>query len=246
MNITADGGVTKQILQEGAGDSPLKGMEIQMLYQGCLADGSEFDSNQKRESPFKFTLGVGQVIQGWDVGVVTMKRGEKAVLTISPEYGYGDKAMGDKLPANSTLVFTVELLDFEEKPKEKWDYSAEERMQMSKKWKEEGNVAFKAGDFPKALKSYKLVTEYLEMDMKDSEEAKTMRVLCLGNCSLVYFKSKDNKQAVEYADMVLQNDAQNVKALFRKGQAYAAMGEYSQAQQSLEQALVADPANSGV
>ncbi len=83
-----------------------------MLYQGCLADGSEFDSNQNRENPFKFTLGVGQVIQGWDVGVVTMKRGEKAVLTISPEYGYGDKAMGDKLPANSTLVFTVELLDF--------------------------------------------------------------------------------------------------------------------------------------
>jgi FKBP-type peptidyl-prolyl cis-trans isomerase len=83
-----------------------------MLYRGCLSDGSEFDSNQNRTSPFKFTLGIGQVIAGWDQGVITMKRGEKAVLTITPQYGYGDQAMGDKLPPNSTLVFTVELLDF--------------------------------------------------------------------------------------------------------------------------------------
>lgn len=110
-----------------------------MLYRGCLLDGSEFDSNQNRSSPFEFTLGVGQVIKGWDLGVITMKRGEKAVLTISPDYGYGSQAMGDKLPANSTLVFTVELLAFHEKEKEKHEYSPEERMDLSKQWKEKGN-----------------------------------------------------------------------------------------------------------
>lgn len=117
---------------------------------------------------------------------------------------------------------------------------------MSQKWKEQGNTAFKSGDFPKALKNYKLVTEYLEMDMKDSEEARNMRVLCLGNCALVYFKSKDNKQAVAFADMVLENDKSNVKALFRKGQAFGAMGELGQAQESLELALAAEPGNTGV
>jgi peptidylprolyl isomerase len=63
---------------------------------------------------------------------------------IKPEYGYGDQAMGDKLPANSTLIFEVTLLGFHEKEKQKWDYTPEERMEMSLKWKEEGNAFFKA------------------------------------------------------------------------------------------------------
>lgn len=71
------------------------------------------------------------MIKGWDVGVATMQQGEQARLTIQPQYGYGDQSMGDKIPPNSTLVFQVELLHFQEKPKEKWDYTSEERMQMS-------------------------------------------------------------------------------------------------------------------
>jgi FKBP-type peptidyl-prolyl cis-trans isomerase len=87
-----------------------------MNYTGRLTDGTVFDSNVLPEfghvEPFSFTLGAGQVIAGWDEGLVGMKVGEKKTLTIPPEKGYGSRAVG-KIPANSTLVFDVELVGIE-------------------------------------------------------------------------------------------------------------------------------------
>ncbi|KAI9142676.1 hypothetical protein BKA69DRAFT_1123743 [Paraphysoderma sedebokerense] len=117
VNITQDGGVTKTVLAKGnKWKQPEVGDEVHLLYTGRLVpkDGNEekkvFDSNTNRESPFTFPLGRGQVIQGWDKGIATMKKGEKAVLTIKPEYGYGETGAGDSIPPNSTLEFEVELL----------------------------------------------------------------------------------------------------------------------------------------
>lgn len=87
-----------------------------MNYTGRLVDGTIFDSNILPEfghvEPFSFTLGAGQVIAGWDEGLLGMKVGEKKTLTISPEKGYGSRAVG-KIPANSTLIFDVELVSIE-------------------------------------------------------------------------------------------------------------------------------------
>jgi|TARA_B100001142_G_C14304513_1_gene644248 FK506-binding protein 1 len=77
---------------------------------GCLTDGSEFDSSRKRGRPFQFTIGVGQVIRGWDEGMMQMSVGEKATLTCTPDYGYGPNGMPPVIPPNSTLVFDVELI----------------------------------------------------------------------------------------------------------------------------------------
>ncbi len=88
---------------------------------------------------------------------------------------------------------------------------------MSQKWKEEGNAFFKAQDYSNAIKSYKRVTDYLELDMKDSLDAKNLRVSCLSNCALCYFKLTDYKNSIEFSEMVLKNDENNVKAIFRKG-----------------------------
>jgi FKBP-type peptidyl-prolyl cis-trans isomerase len=86
---------------------------LSMNYTGKLIDGTIFDSNVLPQfghvEPFEFTLGAGQVIKGWDEGLVGMKIGEKKTLTIPPEKGYGNRAIG-KIPANSTLIFDVELL----------------------------------------------------------------------------------------------------------------------------------------
>lgn len=85
-----------------------------MNYTGRLENGIVFDSNVLPEfghvEPFQFTLGVGQVIQGWDEGLVGMKIGDKKTLVIPPEKGYGDRAVGNIIPANSTLIFEVELV----------------------------------------------------------------------------------------------------------------------------------------
>ena len=85
-----------------------------MNYTGTLEDGSIFDSslNPGRE-PFTFTLGVGSVIKGWDLGVKDMKVGGKRKLTIPPELGYGDKGAGNVIPPGATLIFEVELLEVE-------------------------------------------------------------------------------------------------------------------------------------
>ncbi|KAK9479044.1 hypothetical protein V1514DRAFT_35230 [Lipomyces japonicus] len=82
---------------------------ILVHYQGKLQDGTEFDSSYKRKEPFKFTLGKGQVIPGWDRGLLSMCIGEKRKLTIPPNLAYGEKAIGP-IPASSTLTFEVELL----------------------------------------------------------------------------------------------------------------------------------------
>ena len=118
IDLSGDGGVTKLVLQEGSGDYPKDGDEIRAHYVGTLAsDGSEFDSSRKRNQLFKFVLGEGQVIKGWDIGFSKMRKGEKAVLTISSQYGYGDSGSPPKIPGKATLKFEVELVDFGPKPK---------------------------------------------------------------------------------------------------------------------------------
>lgn len=89
-----------------------KGDVIQVHYTGSLKeDGSVFDSSLTRGSPIQFTLGVGQVIKGWDLGVDGMCIGEKRELTIPSELGYGKRGAGGIIPPNADLVFTVELVD---------------------------------------------------------------------------------------------------------------------------------------
>lgn len=99
-------------LTPGSGIEATDGKNVTVHYTGTLTDGTKFDSSLDRNSPFTFTLGSGQVIQGWDQGVKGMKTGGKRKLTIPPQLGYGANAQGP-IPANSTLVFEVELLKVE-------------------------------------------------------------------------------------------------------------------------------------
>lgn len=95
---------------EGTGAEAVAGKTVSVNYTGTLTDGTKFDSSYDRNQPFSFVLGAGEVIKGWDQGVAGMKVGGKRKLVIPPSLGYGAQANG-KIPANSTLVFEVELLD---------------------------------------------------------------------------------------------------------------------------------------
>jgi len=102
-------GLEIEILQEGNGQETKNGDMVSVHYTGTLVNGTKFDSSVDRGQPFEFSLGEGRVIQGWDLGVLGMKIGEKRKLTIAPELGYGSADMGT-IPPNSILIFEVELL----------------------------------------------------------------------------------------------------------------------------------------
>lgn len=105
-------GLKIEDLTVGTGAEAVAGKTVTVNYVGTLTDGTKFDSSYDRNQPFKFSLGAGQVIAGWDEGVAGLKVGGKRRLTIPPELGYGNQATGS-IPANSTLVFEVELLGVE-------------------------------------------------------------------------------------------------------------------------------------
>ena len=103
----------KKILTPGSGtDRPYTGNEVFVHYTGRLLNGEVFDSSVDRNEKFKFKLGQNQVIKGWDVGVATMMRGEKCLLTCTPEYAYGKNGSPPKIGPNETLQFEVELFDW--------------------------------------------------------------------------------------------------------------------------------------
>lgn len=93
-----------------------QGDTLTMHYTGTLQDGTKFDSSYDRDQPFTFTLGVGQVIKGWDLGLVDMCVGEKRKLTIPPALGYGDRGAGNVIPGGATLNFEVELINIGDTP----------------------------------------------------------------------------------------------------------------------------------
>lgn len=104
-------GMKIEVTKEGTGPAITNGQTAEMLYTGTLADGKVFDSTASRDNqPFLFTLGIGQVIKGWDEGVLGMKVGEERTLTIPPELAYGANGYPPVIPQNATLTFAVTLV----------------------------------------------------------------------------------------------------------------------------------------
>ena len=109
--ITTDSGLKYVVVAEGEGETPTAGTSVKVHYTGKLLDGTKFDSSVDRGSPIDFPVGQGRVIKGWDEALLTMKKGEKRVLIIPADLGYGPSGRGP-IPPNATMIFDVELIDF--------------------------------------------------------------------------------------------------------------------------------------
>ncbi|MFO1147228.1 MAG: FKBP-type peptidyl-prolyl cis-trans isomerase [Alsobacter sp.] len=109
--ITTSSGLRYEDQVVGTGAAPKPGQSVTVHYTGTLDNGKKFDSSRDRNEPFTFTIGRGEVIKGWDEGVMSMKVGGRRILTIPASLGYGARGAAGVIPPNATLIFDVELLD---------------------------------------------------------------------------------------------------------------------------------------
>eukprot|EP01056_Protomagalhaensia_sp_Gyna25_P005325 Protomagalhaensia_sp_Gyna_25__5324@NODE_66_length_5710_cov_131_847117_g49_i0_p2_GENE_NODE_66_length_5710_cov_131_847117_g49_i0NODE_66_length_5710_cov_131_847117_g49_i0_p2_ORF_typecomplete_len297_score55_88FKBP_C/PF00254_28/1_9e32TPR_19/PF14559_6/0_00072TPR_19/PF14559_6/2_1e09TPR_16/PF13432_6/4_3e06TPR_16/PF13432_6/3_5e05TPR_11/PF13414_6/3_4e03TPR_11/PF13414_6/2e05TPR_11/PF13414_6/0_78TPR_11/PF13414_6/0_0032TPR_1/PF00515_28/0_00076TPR_1/PF00515_28/9_7TPR_1/PF00515_28/3e03TPR_1/PF00515_28/0_00038T len=245
VDLLGNGKVLKAIIQPGTGERPPVNSDVRVHYRGTLLDGTEFDSSYKRNEPFTFTIGEGQVIKGWDVGVASMAVGETADLKISPDFAYGERGSPPTIPAQATLMFRVELLSFKPKKKQPHQLTPEERVSEATSAKAQGNDFFKNGKLSEAIEAYKEATEMLtdfdgfEASLKEaSEPLKLAAHLNLANC---YLKTKLWLPCVLECTAALQLAPENTKASYRRGLARMELGEFDEASKDLTHAARLDP-----
>ncbi|MEN6296478.1 MAG: peptidylprolyl isomerase [Rectinema sp.] len=109
-----DKGIFQKVIRKGFGAVPNPGSKVSVIYKGMLLDGTVFDQSALSGGPFSFTIGKGEVIDGWDIVVSTMQKGEKRLVILPPELAYGSQSIGDVIPPNSFLVFEIELVSIEQ------------------------------------------------------------------------------------------------------------------------------------
>ena len=239
IDISGDGGILKKVLEEGSGELPEQGVEVTAHYTGTLEDGSKFDSSRDRNRHFKFTLGVGQVIQGWDKGFASMRVGERAILRCAPEYAYGASGHPPVIPANARLDFDCELISFKRPIA---SMSEAERLEEARLAKEAGTALFKEGKFDEAMDAYEGASKYVE-SLSESEEANTLFMASLGDAALCALQLEDWYQAVQFADQVLQRDSANIKALYRLGVGLRHLNQLEDAKNVLRRCIELDGEN---
>ncbi|XP_068147492.1 FK506-binding protein 59 [Drosophila tropicalis] len=358
IDLSNDGGVLKEILKEGTGsETPNNGCKVSLHYTGRLVDGTEFDSSVSRNEPFEFELGKGRVIKAFDMGVATMKLGERCFLTCAPNYAYGAAGSPPSIPPDSTLIFELEMLGwkgedlspnqdgsiertileqsekkrtpsdgafvkahisgsfegrvFEErdvefdygegsainliegleialekinvgetskikiqskyafglkgneafkippnatveyivklndcgKGLEEWKLSDAERIDEAKVYKEKGTNYFKKENWSLAIKMYNKCKNLLPNSADSNEEVKKLKIATHSNIALCHQKSNDNFDAKQECNAVLALDANNVKALYRRGQCNLIINELDEALDDFQKVIELEPGN---
>ncbi|EHA8587882.1 putative Peptidylprolyl isomerase [Cocos nucifera] len=233
--------------------TPFKFKLGQVKLIGKLQDGTVFvKKGYDDEAPLEFKTDEEQVIEGLDRAVLTMKKGEVAYVTIPPEHAFGSTESKQDLAVvrpNSTVTFEVELASFV-KEKDSWDMNNAEKIEAAGKKKEEGNALFKAGKYARASKRYEKGAKLIEYDSSFSDEekkqSKVLKITCNLNNAACKLKLKDYKQAEKLCTKVLELDGRNVKALYRRAQAYIQLADLDLAEVDIKKALEIDPDNRDV
>ncbi|XP_037485333.1 70 kDa peptidyl-prolyl isomerase-like [Triticum dicoccoides] len=250
--IGDDKRILKKVLKEGEGyERPNDGAVVRVGLIGKLDDGTVFTKKgHEGDEPFEFKTDEEQVIQGLDTTVLTMKKGEVASARIPPEHAFGSTETKLDLavvPPNSTVFYEVELVSFE-KEKESWDLkSNSEKIEAASEKKDEGNAWFKMGKYAKASKRYEKAAKYIEYDSSFSEDekkqSKAVKISIKLNNAACKLKLKDYKEAEKLCTKVLELESTNVKALYRRAQAYTELVDLELAELDIKKALEIDPDN---
>mmetsp|Transcript_18543 Transcript_18543/g.36381 ORF Transcript_18543/g.36381 Transcript_18543/m.36381 type:complete len:314 (-) Transcript_18543:49-990(-) len=265
----SDRGLLKKVLVEGTSDeTPPEGSSVDVHYVGTLhSDGSKFDSSRDRPGTFQFDVGVGQVIKGWDIGICSMRRGEKCILRCRSDFAYGESGHPPTIPGGATLDFEVELFSWKEKVPEPGEMDDAERKAYAMKMKEAGNEAFKAKDYATAINRYDDGAHYITFDPNSqpcsghhgdgdeghshshgperslSDDEKKLALALLNNCANARLKMDDALGAKFDCCKALKYDKDNVKAVFRLAESELALGNFAACVDGAGRVLELDPMN---
>lgn len=263
LDVLGDGRLIKQIRKEGSGPLPAKGASVKVHYT-CRPEtcSDAVESSYEHGQPFTFTLGSHDVILGWEKTVETMKVGECASVTIHPDLAFGNAAInGGQVPAGSTLLFDLELIEICTVQDDVGSLSAEERMKAAMEAKDAGNQLFKTGDHQQAQRSYADALRLLGLEGTDQAESQAedndpkwsdaarhearnaLLVSCLLNSAQCALKLESSAEAIRHASAALKFDPLNSKAFYRRGLAEMMCRSFHNAKSDMLQAARLEPRN---
>ena len=226
MDLTGDGGVTKQVITaapDGAGCPPA-GARVFVHYTGHLVQGgAQFDSSRGRGQPLEFKLGVGSVISAWDIAVAKMRQGETAVVHCTSEYGYGWEGSPPKIPKDAALRFEIELLGWKEKDKE--DMSSAERLAHAQEVRAEGAELQGGRVGGGAIQRRGRGVLDMRRAARRRRRARCSRACSTRRSATSSSASGRGRRALR----CLAVDAASVKALYRRGVAHGELGRHAEA-----------------
>jgi peptidylprolyl isomerase len=242
--LTKDSGVRKQVLAQGVGDPPRYNNIVTVHYTAYLdsVEERQLESTWTNGVPFKFKLGLGMVIKGWDIGVATMKVGEKSVLFVRSDYAYGADGSPPNIPSKANLKFEIELLKIEKEPE-----TLDELVAECNKLREDGNKLYNDKHFVEAFRTYEKALNLFRFCFPDEDEEKrkmnNAKIPCLLNQCVCKIQLQEFSEGKNYCGKVLEIDPHNSKALMRRGQCLAGLGEFDAARRDYHAALKLDPNN---
>ncbi|GAB2225089.1 hypothetical protein Drorol1_Dr00005875 [Drosera rotundifolia] len=250
-DVLGDGRLIKRRIRDGQGefpmDCPLQDSQLLVHYKGMLLDDEKtvfYDTRVDNDGqPLEFSSGEGRVPEGFEMCVRLMLPGEIAMVTCPPDYAYDKFPRPDNVPEGAYVQWEIELLGFE-MPKDWTGLNFRSIMEEVDKIKSTGNGLFKEGKYELAKAKYeKLLREFNHVNPQDDDEGKEFanaRSMLHLNVAACYLKMGECRKSIEACEMVLDTNPVHVKALYRRGMAHMAAGDFEEARTDFQTMIKVD------
>ncbi|XP_007443923.1 peptidyl-prolyl cis-trans isomerase FKBP8 isoform X1 [Python bivittatus] len=246
LDVLGSGLLKKKVIISGQGQEsrPVKGQDVTIRLKVMLEDGTVVEEDPS----LTFTLGDCDVIQALDLCVQLMDMGETALITSDGKYCFGPQGRSPDIPPDASLTLEVELLAAQDAPDLEC-LSGKEKISLANRKRERGNFHYQRADYVLAVNSYDLALKIINSNSKvdfseeEEEELVEVKMKCLNNLAASQLKLDHYEAALRSCNQVLEQQPDNIKALFRKGKVLAQQGEYSGAIPILKAALKLEPSN---
>lgn len=250
--------VTKQIIKEGSGNKPSRNSTCFLHYRAWAESTMhKFQDTWQEQQPLELVLGrEKKELSGFAIGVAGMKAGERALLHVDSQLGYGEEGNFSfpNVPPRANLIYEAELIGFEEakEGKARSDMTVEERIEAADRRRQQGNELFKEDKLAEAMQQYEMALAYMGDDFmfqlfgKYKDMANAVKNPCHLNMAQCLLKLNRYEEAIGQCNMVLAEDEKNIKALFRRGKARATLGQTDDAREDFQKVRKFSPEDKAV